>query len=131
LNKEAQAFADNYFFEALVRIHRAGEGVAYTGIKAAEEVEPAIEAADKAMESGSIDSLVNEISGAVTKGIHERFAHAMGKKKHINESVEAGRKYVEAYVTFIHYVEKLHMDASAKGTHHGEAEVAKPEGHKH
>ncbi|MBI4651971.1 hypothetical protein HY745_11960 [Candidatus Desantisbacteria bacterium] len=131
LNKDAQKFADNYFFETLVRIHRAGEGVAYTGIKAAEEIEPAIAAADKAIETGAVDNLVKEISSAVTGGIQERFKHTMEKKKHMDESVEAGREFVEAYVTFIHYVEKLHMDASAKGAHHGETEGVKSEGHKH
>lgn len=42
----------------------------------------------------------------------------MEKKKHINESVEAGRKYVESYVTFIHYIEKLHLAASEHSEHH-------------
>jgi len=40
LNPDARKLADMYFFETLVRIHRAGEGVAYTGLKQAEtEVE--------------------------------------------------------------------------------------------
>ena len=32
LSPEAETLADLYFFEALVRIHRAGEGAPYTGI---------------------------------------------------------------------------------------------------
>jgi len=36
LNPDARNLADMYFFETLVRIHRAGEGVAYTGLKPAE-----------------------------------------------------------------------------------------------
>src|SRR5450759_1166430 len=30
LSREARKLADNYFFEALVRLHRAGEGEPYT-----------------------------------------------------------------------------------------------------
>ncbi len=55
---EAKDLADRYFFETLVRVHRAGEGAPYDGIKpAGTKVEPGVEAADKALESGSVDSL--------------------------------------------------------------------------
>jgi len=50
----------------------------------------------------------------------------------MNESVAAGRGYVEAYVSFIHYVEKLHQLASGVGLHHEEEGGAKPqESHQH
>src|ERR1051326_7561606 len=53
LNPQAKELADMYFFETLVRIHRAGEGEPYTGLKpAGRDLEPAIPAADKAIESG-------------------------------------------------------------------------------
>jgi hypothetical protein len=32
-SKEAKELADMYFFETLVRIHCAGEGAPYTGLK--------------------------------------------------------------------------------------------------
>ncbi len=35
LGLEAKALADMYFFETVVRIHRAGEGAPYTGLKPA------------------------------------------------------------------------------------------------
>ena len=35
LDPKARELADMYFFETLVRIHRAGEGESYTGIKPA------------------------------------------------------------------------------------------------
>jgi len=119
LNPQAKELADMYFFETLVRIHREGEGAPYTGIKPADTVvEPGIDAADKAIESGSVDHLAKEISTLVADGIRERFKTVMDKKKHINESVDAGREYVESYVTFIHYVEKLHLAASEHSEHH-------------
>src|SRR5512140_3415200 len=44
LSPEARNLADRYFFETLVRVHREGEGAAYTGIKpAGTAVEPGIE----------------------------------------------------------------------------------------
>jgi hypothetical protein len=115
--KEARELADMYFFETLVRIHRAGEGAPYTGLKS-EPAEPVIQAADKALETGSVDALVKLVNDAGAAGIRERFAHAKETKKHADENVEAGRKFVEAYIGFTHYVERLHMDAAAQGAHH-------------
>jgi len=130
LNPQAKELVDMYFFETLVRIHRAGEGEPYTGIQpAGTEVEPGISAADKAIEAGSADNLVKEVSEDIIKGIRERFKIVMEKKKHVTESVEAGRKYVESYVSFIHYVEKLHLATAGLGLHHGESKGAMPERH--
>ena len=56
LSSEARDLADMYFFETLVRIHRAGEGEPYTGLKPTEtKVEPGIEAADNSLETGSAE----------------------------------------------------------------------------
>lgn len=122
---EAKELADMYFFETLVRVHRAGEGAPYEGIKpAGTQVEPGIEAAEKALETGAAEALVKEITAKVSDGILERFAHALEAKKHKDESVEAGREFVEAYVTFMHYVERLHQDATSNPSHHGGEEHA-------
>ena len=130
LNPQARELADMYFFETLVRIHRAGEGEPYTGIKpAGTEVEPGISAADKAIESDSVDNLAKKVSEDIARGIRERFTIVTEKKKHAGESVEAGRRYVEAYVSFIHYVEKLHLATSGLGLHHGESKGTMHEGH--
>lgn len=120
-SKEAKELADMYFFETLVRIHRAGEGAPYTGLKAAGAVEPSVAAADKALETGSVDKLVKLVTDAAEKGIRERFAHAAATKKHADHGVEHGRKFVAAYVDFTHYVERLHMDAE-RPSGHGKAE---------
>ena len=113
LGGQAQKLADMYFFETLVRIHRAGEGASYTGLKPGAEIDPAIALADKALENGSVNKLVGVLTDATAKGIRERFHRALETKKHANESVAAGRGFVEAYVIFTHYVEELH--ASVKG----------------
>jgi len=129
--KEAKELADMYFFETLVRIHRTGEGAPYTGLKAAGAVEPSIAAADKALESGSADSLVKMINDAAAKGIRERLAHTMEAKKHADHSIETGRKFVEAYVEFTHYVERLHEDALSYSGHAAEPKKGTAEQHHH
>ena len=117
---KARELADMYFFENLVRIHRAGEGAPYTGLKPGVAIDPAVALADKALEDGSIDKLVNVLTNAMAKGIRERFQHANETQKHANESVEVGRKFVESYVIFTHYVEGLHGLIKGGAAHHGE-----------
>ena len=118
LGGQAQKLADMYFFETLVRIHRAGEGTSYTGLKAGTEVDPAIALSDKALESGSVNKLIGVLTDATAKGIRERFHRALEKRKHVDESVTAGREFVEAYVIFTHYVEELHASVKGGTEHH-------------
>ncbi len=117
---EAKELADMYFFETLVRVHRAGEGAPYTGLKPGEAVDPAVALADKALESGSVDKLVNVLTKAMANGIRERFQHARETQKHADDSVATGREFVETYVIFTHYVEGLHAIIKGSGGHHGE-----------
>jgi hypothetical protein len=116
---EAKELADTYFFETLIRLHRAGEGAPYTGLKQT-PVEPIVGMSDKALVTGSIDSLLKNLSTEIREGIKQRFTEALEKKKHADESVEAGREYVEAYVQYVHYVEGIHAAITSKGEHHGE-----------
>ena len=128
---DARELADMYFFETLVRIHRAGEGAPYTGLKpAGTDPGPAVTASDKALDKDSVDALVKLVTDAVAAGIRERFAKASEAKKHADESVDAGREFVEAYVQFVHYAERLYDDAATKHAHHDEAETAAPK-HEH
>jgi len=117
LGGKAQELADMYFFETLVRIHREGEGASYTGLKAGSEIDPAVALADKALETESVDKLTSVLTDVAAKGIRERFNRALETKKHADESVSAGREFVEAYVAFTHYVENLH-DSVKGGTEH-------------
>ncbi len=117
---EAKKLADKYFFETLVRIHRAGEGAPYTGLKPGEAVDPAVALADKALGNGSVDKLVKVLTNAMANGIRERFQHTRETQKHADDSVAAGREFVESYVIFTHYVEGLHGLIKAGAVHHGE-----------
>ena len=114
---EAKELADRYFFETLVRIHRAGEGAPYTGLSK-EPPEPIIAAVDKALERGGVDHVVSHVNEEAAKGIRERFSKTIERKKHAEETVAAGREYVEAYVEFTHYVERLFNHATSKTEEH-------------
>jgi hypothetical protein len=128
LNPEARDLADLYFFETLVRIHRAGEGAPYTGLKqAGRDLGPAIPAADKAIETGSVDRLVTLITSESANGIRERFQKVTAAKKFSAEDVNAGRGYVKSYVEFVHYVEGLHESVQGGGDEHSEGAGKRPE----
>ncbi|MGH7845860.1 MAG: DUF6448 family protein, partial [Candidatus Binatia bacterium] len=118
LNPQAKELADMYFFETLVRIHRAGEGEPYTGLKpSGRELEPAIPAADKAIESGKLEPLLKILTETVQTEVREKFKAVAAKKNFKPDNVEAGREYVEVYVPFVSYVERIY--ATAKGAAKG------------
>ncbi len=121
---EAQKLADMYFFETLVRIHRAGEGAPYTGLKPGAAIDPAVALADQALATDSVDKLVEVLTGALTNGIHQRFTRTSENQKHAKDSVAAGREFVESYVVLTHYVEGLHGLIKNNAAHHGEASVS-------
>jgi hypothetical protein len=108
LGKDAAQLADQWFFETLVRVHRAGEGEPFTGLKAAGHIDPAIAQADSTLQSGSSARLAKELALALEKGVQERFDHASALRRHAADNVAAGRGYVSAYVDYIHFVESAH-----------------------
>ena len=131
LNAEARDLADLYFFETLVRIHRAGEGAPYTGLKSAgTDLGEAIPAADKAIENGKLEPVATLLTGVVHEGLHKKFEEVQARKNYAKDDVEAGRKYVAAYVEFVHYVEGVHAAASGEAGEHAHDE-AKPTAHEH
>lgn len=119
LSHDAQKLADLYFFETLVRIHRAGEGAPYTGLKpAGRDLGPAIPLADRVLTTGKIDPLVTLITDETLKGLVERFDRALKARNYATTDVEAGRKYIRAYVTFIHYVDGAYEAATQSAVGH-------------
>ncbi len=129
---EARSLADTWFFETVVRVHRAGEGAPYTGLKAAgQDLGPAIAAADKAIDSGSPAAVEKLLADAVKEGVHERFARLKAQKRP-GEDVAAGRAWVQAYVPYVHYAEGVY-EAAARGAgdhaHPAPAAAHSHEGH--
>lgn len=120
---EVREMADMYFFETVVRLHRMSEGVGYTGLKPATAVAPAIAAADHALESGSVEELSDLLVHNLHEALAERFAQAYEARAHADHNVEAGRKYVSAYVLFTHLAEEIDavtkhaLEADGHGSH--------------
>lgn len=130
LSPTAEELADRYFFETLVRVHRAGEGAPYTGLKpAGTPPEPGVTEADAALAAGWVEPLVQAVTAVVAHGIEARFARVAELKKHASDSATAGREYVEAYVEYMHYVENLLQIAEGATEHHTPAVEAGREHH--
>jgi hypothetical protein len=118
LNAEAKELADIWFFETLVRIHRAGEGAPYEGLKpAGSEVPPAVQAADRALASGDLRELEKKLTMEMKHGLHHRYSRVTELKSYPPANVSAGRKYVAAYVDFIHFAERLGKVLHAPADH--------------
>lgn len=116
--EDARKLADMHFFETVVRVHRAGEGEPFTGLKPPGTIDPAFQAADKALAEGAIDELAAEVAKSVQDGIRKRFAEVIEKKKHADDSIEAGRAYVAAYIEYAHFVEAIHTISSRGAEEH-------------
>jgi Family of unknown function (DUF6448) len=123
LAPEAKRLADEWFFENVVRIHRAGEGAAYTGLKPAGLGHgPVVPAAERGIEAGSPDELVTLLAGMVENAIRNRFEHVMHRKALANGDLSANRSYVEAMLGFEVWAhslyESLHADPHERGRSH-------------
>ena len=106
LGVDAQNLADKYFFETVVRLHRSGEGVPYTGVKpSGTPIDEKVMAADKSIEKGDLSPLKNLVSKELLPELQERFNKAMSLKNFDVNNVAAGREYIEAYVQFFKYAE--------------------------
>ena len=118
--------ADLYFFEAVVRVHRAGEGAPYTGLKPAGLSEgPVIPVAEKAIETGSSDELVRILTDLVHEEVKERFERVTGLQKQKDGPVPEAREYVEAMLGLEVWSHKLYLAIKADpwgahgAEHHG------------
>jgi len=126
VNALAKDLVDMYFFETLVRIHRAGEGAGYTGLKAAGKIEPPIVAADKSLESGKLQDVAQLISRRMEQGLHRNFEAVMKKKSYNPNDVAAGRAFASSYVEYTHYVERLYDAGETLAPEHVQKQASGP-----
>lgn len=120
--KEAREVADLWFFETAVRLHRAGEGAPYTGLKPAGlDWGPVIPRADKAIAEGDPGEVVAFMTRAVEHAVREKFDHAMELKDCRKGDVDAARKYTSAMLGFELFTHHLYANITGGG-HGGAAE---------
>lgn len=104
--QEAKILADRYFFDTLVRLHRMGEGVGFTGVKpAGTPVDERILAADRSIEAGNLTPLAGKVPEEMRHELHVLFDRVMSLKNFDINDVKAGREYVAAYVSFFKFAE--------------------------
>lgn len=102
---EVRKVADHYFFETAVRLHRVGEGASYTGLKDEEVTDPALLAAEKSLQQGNPDEVINVLNAALRAEVAERY-HAVLEAREAekaNPNVETSRARVEAELSFEKY----------------------------
>jgi hypothetical protein len=121
----AREVADLYFYETVVRLHRAGEGAPYTGLKPAGlDVGPIIPLAEQAIDQGSPDRLIGALTDALRHELTHRFEHMQHLAKHRPEDVAKAREYVSSKLGLQVYAHQLYQ-AMKRNPHEGD------HGHQH
>ncbi|OGS65603.1 MAG: hypothetical protein A3K59_00260 [Euryarchaeota archaeon RBG_19FT_COMBO_69_17] len=123
LGKEAKEVADLWFFETVVRLHRAGESAPYTGLKPAGlDWGPVLPRADRAIEKGRPDEVVEFMTHALEHSIRTKFEQAMDLKSYRKGDVDAARAYTSAMLGFELFTHHLYASIVGDGGHRAEAE---------
>jgi hypothetical protein len=105
----ARDLADRWFFETVVRLHRAMEQEPFVGLRPADwKPDPVIEMADNAIVAGDITELEHAVLAETRKDLHERFERVRQAHEHRNENIAGGRAFVSTYLDYLRYVESLH-----------------------
>ncbi len=121
LGKEAQEVADEWVLETAVRLHRAGEGAPYTGIKPAGLDEgPVVPKAEKAIDTGDPKEVVHFINQTIEKELQRRFELVYSKKNYDVNDVAAGREYINAFIGFVVYSHHLYKNITDNEKHQHE-----------
>jgi len=105
---ESTDIAERWFFETVVRLHRAAEDEPFTGLKpAGMNWGPVVPLAEKAMETGNPSDMIKLITGDVERVLFERFMAMTNKKEYDVDDVAKAREYVRAEMDFILFAHKL------------------------
>lgn len=119
--RDAQEVADDWFFETTIRLHRAGEGAPYTGMKPSGLSEgPVVPKAERAIETGDPRETIDFIQKTVEEDLTRRFHHVMEKKAYDINDVAAGREFIASFIGWVVYSHHLYEYARGGGGHHGE-----------
>lgn len=125
LSAPAAEVADRLFLETLVRLHRMGEGIAFTGIRpSGTRVDPVVLAADRALELGDDREVLDLVPPDRRDGLDRRFREALAKKTFDIDDVPAARDFIAAYVSYFTFAEGEDHDHGSRehGTPIGDRE---------
>ena len=118
LSPETRDVADRCFLDVLIRVHRAGEGAGFDGIKpTGAHVPPQVVAADEALSLGRIDPLRGLVNDERWDELERTFDQAVALKGFDVDDLAAAREYMEAYVSFLKYAEGHDHDHDHEHAH--------------
>lgn len=117
--------ADRHFFETVVRLHRAGEGAGFNGLKPAGlDHGPVIPVAERALESGSAEELVRILTDRVAEEVRTRLGHVIELKRIAAEpgsTIGDKRAYVSAMLGLQVWSNNLYRATAAAAHEPGHA----------
>lgn len=129
-DEDARHLATHYFMETAVRLHRAAEGFPYEGLKPEQPLPADVEAAEKALENGNLNPVLEMLNASMKKETERLYHDAIAAKKNKDQSVSAGRRWTDAYVKYIIYIHGLHQTITG-GPAHGIGETGGKAAHGH
>jgi hypothetical protein len=124
LGSDARALADQAFMEIVIRLHRAGEGAAYTGLKpAGADYGPVIPAAEHAVETGDLTRLRAVLNEEIEHALRKRLAQVRALQKATLEPTTAAeiphvRERVSAELGFVTFAETIRQAVLGRGAEH-------------
>jgi hypothetical protein len=122
VSHDVRELADRWFFETVVRLHRLGEGVGFTGLKPAGlDHGPVVPVAELAIVRRDVSELARLLEGVVAGELGKRFARVLALEHGLNGDIEARRRYVEASLGLQVWAHRLYEAAQADGHAHGTA----------
>ena len=118
----AREVADRWFYETVVRVHRAGEGAPFTGLRpAGEDHGTILPIAERALATESPDELADALCGAVREQVERRLRHATHLRSLTNGDIRANRAAISAMLDLEVWAHTLFMTATAAGHPHEHA----------
>jgi hypothetical protein len=124
LGSDVRALADQAFMETVIRLHRAGEGAAYTGLKpAGADYGPVIPAAEHAVETGDLTRLRAVLDQEIDHALRERLAQVRALQKASLEPTTAAevphaRERITAELGFVTFAETIRQAVHGRGAEH-------------
>ena len=117
----AGELADRWFYETVVRVHRAGEGAPYTGLKPAGlDPGPVLPLAEQAVATGDVQPVYALLAGELRRQLEGRLGRVRELAAAKDRSVADARAWGEAMLGFEVYAHHTYtaLGNGPHGEHH-------------